>query len=328
MPPGRSAAAPARRIAPCSAREPLGLVGGLAPARVGAAGERAEVRARRVDEHAVVGAGLVPARRRRRRGRSTQRRAHPLPRCAERRGAAAGGARPRRSRRVAPSARRGGSSCRRARRTGRARARPGAGRAARATAIAARDCGMNSPSRHSGAPWASKGASSTSALGQLGGRRGSATGSALAPARRRSSAACWRAARASAGSLSAAISARARRRGRARPTTARRSTRGASGAARPPAGVSVGQRVDQRARLARGAAQHGVDEAGAAARVRLGELDRLADRGVGGDAVEVGELEDAEPQRGEHGGLERGRAGGRASVSITWSSVARRWTAP
>src|SRR4051794_4532801 len=41
------------------AREPLGLVGGLAPARVGAAGERAEIRARRIDQHAVVGAGLL-----------------------------------------------------------------------------------------------------------------------------------------------------------------------------------------------------------------------------------------------------------------------------
>ena len=40
------------------------------------------------------------------------------------------------------------------------------------------------------------------------------------------------------------------------------------------------------------------------ARRALGQLDRLADRRVGGDAVQEGELEHAEPQRGEHGGLE------------------------
>ena len=52
----------------------------------GAAGERAEVRARRVDEHAVVGAGLVLGRRRRR--RAPRRSVAPI-RCAVRASAAA-----------------------------------------------------------------------------------------------------------------------------------------------------------------------------------------------------------------------------------------------
>ena len=66
----------------------------------------------------------------------------------------------------------------------------------------------------------------------------------------------------------------------------------------------LGQRLDDRARLPRGPAQDGVDEAGAAARLGLGELDGLPHRRVGGHAIEVGELERAEPQRGHHGGLE------------------------
>ena len=70
------------------------------------------------------------------------------------------------------------------------------------------------------------------------------------------------------------------------------------------AGGGVGQRGDERRRLARRAAQHGVDEAGTAARGLLGELDRVADRGVGRDAVEEYELEHAEPERGADRGLE------------------------
>ncbi len=71
-------------------------------------------------------------------------------------------------------------------------------------------------------------------------------------------------------------------------------------------GRGVGQGGHQGGRLAGGAPQDGVDEPGAAARLALGQLDRLADRRVGGDAVQEGELEHAEPQRGEHGGLELG----------------------
>ena len=69
-------------------------------------------------------------------------------------------------------------------------------------------------------------------------------------------------------------------------------------------GRVVGQRADQPLGLARGAAQDGVDEAGAAARVGLGELDGLRHRRVVGHAVEVDELEDPEAQGGQDGGLE------------------------
>ena len=59
MPPGRSASAPARRIAPCRRASSRGRARRLAPAGVGPRGERAEVRARRVDQHAVVGLALL-----------------------------------------------------------------------------------------------------------------------------------------------------------------------------------------------------------------------------------------------------------------------------
>ena len=91
------------------------------------------------------------------------------------------GARPPPRRPGPPSARPGAWSCRPGRRTGRARARPAAGARIRATAIAARDCGMNAPCSHSGEPSASKAPSSTSPSGssparvrghrQLGGER-------------------------------------------------------------------------------------------------------------------------------------------------------------
>ena len=150
------------------ARQPLGQVRRLAPARVGARGERAEVRARRVDEHAVVARRLV---RRRRRRRCAPPRARPCARpCAAARPRARDGARRRRARPRPPSAPRGGSSCRRARRRGRARARPGRGASSRATVIAARDCGMKRRCSHSGEANASNGPSSTQALGQAGRR--------------------------------------------------------------------------------------------------------------------------------------------------------------
>ena len=116
---------------------------------------------------------------------------------------------------------------------------------------------------------------------------------------------------ASAGSLSAAISARAS---------------GAPSASNHSCGDPLGVRVrerglrrawrsgracDDRARFARGAAQDGVDEAGAARRVALGQLDRLAHGGVRGHAVQKGQLEDAEPQRGQHRRVELVAANGR-----------------
>ena len=135
-----------------------------------------------------------------------------------------------------------------------------------------------------------------------GRRRARARAGARAAARRRS-AACWR-----AGPPRRARcrrpSARAPRPARARRTTARRSSAGASGAAPP-------------RRACRRAAPRRAPRASRAARRRtaltspaprgdesLGELDRLADRRVRGHAVEEGELEHAEPQRGEHRGLE------------------------
>jgi hypothetical protein len=73
----------------------------------------------------------------------------------------------------------------------------------------------------------------------------------------------------------------------------------------------VRQRADQGGRLARGPAQDRVDQPRPAARVLLGQLHRLTHRGVCGHAVEVGELEDPEPQRRQHRGLEPlGRATG------------------
>ena len=163
----RAAARPPRRAGsrPAASRQPRRQGGRLAPARVGPRRERAEVRARRVDEHAVVGRGLLRPRRRRpvRTSTSAPPCARPYARAPPR---ARHGARPPRRRRGPPSARPGASSCRRAPRTGRARARRAAGASTRATAIAARDCGMNAPCSHSGEPNASKAPSSTSPSGR------------------------------------------------------------------------------------------------------------------------------------------------------------------
>jgi hypothetical protein len=64
---------------------------------------------------------------------------------------------------------------------------------------------------------------------------------------------------------------------------------------------------DHGARLAGRPPQDGVDEAGAARRVPLGERDGLRHRGVGRHAVEEHELEDAESERGQDRGLEPAR---------------------
>ena len=206
MPPGRSACAPARRIAACRRASRSGSPAGLRQRASGPRGERPEVRARRVDEHAVVGLRLLrdggvgdahlDAGRAHARGRALERPRAPgmaLDRDDAPRGR--------------PSAPRGGSSCRPAPRTGRARARPARGASACETAIAARDCGMKRPSTHSGEPKASNGASSTSpsgipAAGWLG--TGSAAASSAGVVRRAlarsADSAAW---------LPAAISARA-----------------------------------------------------------------------------------------------------------------------
>ena len=66
---------------------------------------------------------------------------------------------------------------------------------------------------------------------------------------------------------------------------------------------ALGRRVGgQLGTLALDAAQHGVDEPVAGA--GLGQLDGLADGGVGGHAVEEHELEEPELQRGAHARLE------------------------
>jgi hypothetical protein len=164
------------------------------------------------------------------------------------------------SRRVPPSAPRGAWSCRRAPRTGRARARRAAGeqpgdRHRRARLRHERPC---VPQRRAEGV---EGPSSTSPRGDRSMRL--ATGSS-ARAPPRSCAGCWRAARLGR-RLPAASSARAVS-GRARPTTVGDPLgcewRSAASAA------CVGQRADQRAALARAAAQHGVDEPGAAGRRR------------------------------------------------------------
>jgi hypothetical protein len=69
-------------------------------------------------------------------------------------------------------------------------------------------------------------------------------------------------------------------------------------------GRRVRQRIHERATLLHGTAQDGVDKPGAARRLGLGQLDRLADGRVGGDPVEEDELEGPEPQRGQQRGLQ------------------------
>ncbi len=111
--------------------------------------------------------------------------------------------------------------------------------------------------------------------------------------------------RRSAGSLPAAISARAA----SGPTAANHSSAIHSGCecrSAASAGVRSGSAAI-RARLGAGPPQDGVHQAGAARRVRLGERHRLADRGMGGDAIEERELVHAEAQRGQHRRLEPAR---------------------
>ena len=175
------------------AREPRRQVRRLAPARVGARGERAEVRARRVDEHAVVRGRLVAARRRRRCATST-RGAHAR-RGAAQRGRAAGVALDRDQLAAIPHQRREVRRlAARARRTGRARARPAAAPSSRATAIAARDWGMKQPRCPLGRREGVERAVEHEPLGQAR-RRVGRDRQPRAPARRGvGRAACWRAA--------------------------------------------------------------------------------------------------------------------------------------
>jgi hypothetical protein len=86
---------------------------------------------------------------------------------------------------------------------------------------------------------------------------------------------------------------------------------------------AVGQRVHARTPLARDPPQHGVDQPGAAGRAGLGQLDRLADRRVRGDAVQIHELEGTESQRGQHRGVELGdRPAGQLGDHVVQSGAA------
>ena len=178
---------------------------------------------------------------------------------AQRVGAAGVAARRRRSRPRRPSARRGGWSCRRARRTGRARARPGAGASARATAIAARDCGISRPCSHSGARRRRTGASRISASSlDARWRTGQALGELAAVDLERVGA------QRGLGGLVVGGHQRAGVVGAERVEPQLRDPLRVGVGERGLGGRGVGQRGDDRARLARGAAQDGVDEAGAA----------------------------------------------------------------
>ena len=300
---------------------------GLAPARVGA--RRRACRGRSTAGRRARGRRRSAPAARRRRAVRTSTLVAPMrcggARAAPRRGRRA--ARRRRSRPRRPSARRGGWSCRRARRTGRARARPAAGRAARATAIAARDCGMSRPvAPTAGEPNASNGRVEDQRLGasRPGARRPAGARRALGAVVR----SVLARSAASAGSLSAAISARGVV-GAERLEPQLGDPLGVRVArARPAAGVPSGS-APTSARASRAARRRtALTSPAPRGRVGLGQLDRLADRRVGGHAVEEGELEDARAaaRRAPAG---RARSTGRpARRSITWSSVAARWTVP
>ena len=88
-------------------------------------------------------------------------------------------------------------------------------------------------------------------------------------------------------------------------------------------------RLSQDARpLARGPAQDRVDESRRVGTRALGQLDALVDRGVvGGAAQDTGARPGRAGARPAPAGSSRSRRRDQLSASITWSSVARRWTA-
>ena len=100
-----------------------------------------------------------------------------------------------------------------------------------------------------------------------------------------------------------------------------------------PVGIGVAQRRRQRLHPLRARLgdppQHGVGEAGGvAAGHRLGQVDRLVDRGAGGYArprTGAGRRRRAGPRAGSAGAR---RAGASASTSMAWSSVRTRCTVP
>ncbi len=296
------------------------VAGSLRQRASGRDGERAEVRARRVDEHAVERAADAARRRRRCAPRRSSR-------PSARRCAASASARPgwRSTATISPALPISAARC--------VVLPPGA---AHRSSTRSPGCGRErARDRHRGARLRHE-----QAVAPTAARRTRRTAPSRTSPSGSASAACD-----ATGSCAASVvavdpqrvgaqrrprrarcrrpSAPARRRRRARRTTARRSSAGASGAARPAAGVPSGSAATSAARLARRAPQHGVDEAGAARRVGLGQLDRLADGGVRRDAVE--ERRAGRPRAAARR-ARRARARWTrrsASVSITWSSVAR-----
>ena len=287
-----SAAAPASRISRLELGQRL-RAAGLAPARVGARGERAEVAARRVDEHAVE--RLVGARLRRRRRCARRRSSRP----SARRSARSASARPawRSTATISPCVAHqrgevGGLAAGRgaqvehalARLRARAHARPPSPRATAASA---------GPRAHSGA-----------GEGVERARRGSAPRRRRRGAGIRSASACavvLERVGAQRG-LGGLVVGRHQRAGglgaERRRTTARRSTRGGECCSAACAGVASGS-ADDRGRASRAARRRtALTRPAPRGRVALGQLDRLADRRVRGHAVEKGQLEDPEPQRG------------------------------
>ena len=299
-------AAPASRIAACMAASSAAVAGCLAPAGVRARRERAEVRARRVDEHAVVGApstrlggvggadldaASAPIRsavraQRRRRGPGGARRRRPRPRL------------PISAARwvvLPPGAAHRSSTC-----------SPGSG------ASSARDRHRGARLRHEQRRPRTQRRGRTRRTGRraraLRGAVGAAcdaTGSCAASVVAARSAACWRARRPRPARCRRP-SARARSSG---PSASHHSSAIQSGcewrsAASP--GVPSGSAATSAARLARGAAQDGVDEPARRVATRTWRArPTRVDGGVRRDAVEEQRAGSTpEPQRGEHGGLE------------------------
>ena len=280
------------------ARHLADRLGRHAPAQVGACLQRAQPGAGRVDEHAIE----APVPRPRPRGVGELDAHVCRARAAERSRARAPARRalrstPRTSPRPCMSAARcvllpPGAAHRSSTRS------PGRGASARATSIAPRDCARNAPARHDGEPCTSNGSSSTSASGMPGSpwlRTGSSSSERrsvgherVRPQRHLRRLVVGGHQR--AGLLSAELS----------PPQARDPLR-----VRVLHGGLLGRRVGERSQqgsraLARGPAQHRVDETVARAAPGLGQLDGVRDDGAVGRAAQVEQLVQPEPQRRQH----------------------------
>ena len=304
LPPGRTAAAPASRIRRCSERSCSHLLRCLAPAGVGAGLERPEIRARRIDQHAVVAAAVVGPRRVPARPRARSRR----------RGA------PRS--RAGPRARRGSCSTATTSPSSPISAArwvvfaPGRGAQvehplARLRIDRAGDQHRSPRLRHQRAALERGGVGA--------GRRGRPArsppagpvrrvpprpaGPARQARRRGSRATCSRAQRSRAARCRSA-SGPPRRAARAGPTRPAPTHCGCEWRSAASAGEDSPSPSTNPLPSRAVAAQHRVHETVAAAACRLGEVHGLRDRRVVGDAVHEQELVDSEPQRREHGAVD------------------------